>query len=207
MTVQAERPRLVDGFPEARRAAVARLFWAAFSDKLGRIMAPEDRALGFLERALRPDHAISALDAEEQVLGVAGLKTEAGGLLAAGFRELADVYGVMGALWRSPILDLTERRIAAGQVLIDGVFVAPEARGRGIGTSLIEAVVARAGSLGLREVRLDVIDTNPRAAALYLRLGFRPVATRRLGPLGWALGYSAYTTMVRPLTGAARTPG
>jgi len=162
------------GFDEAERALVARLFWEAFSGKLGRLMRPEARALAFLRGALRPDFARVARDDAGRLLGVAGIKTPRGGLVAGGLRELAAAYGWPGALWRGPLLELTERPLAPGQMLLDGLFVAPAARGRGVGTALIRAVIAEAEAGGLREVRLDVIDSNPRARALYARLGFVP---------------------------------
>jgi len=45
-------------------------------------------------------------------------------------------------------------------------------RSRGIGTSLIGAVERRVRASGFGQVGLGVADDNPRAAALYLRLGF-----------------------------------
>lgn len=54
------------------------------------------------------------------------------------------------------------------------LWVAPVARGRGVGEALIDAVVAwaRAGRLG--RVVLEVGDHNAAAIALYARKGFTP---------------------------------
>ena len=48
----------------------------------------------------------------------------------------------------------------------------PAARGQGVGTALLKAIIAEGRRRGYAEVRLDVIDTNPRATALYERIGF-----------------------------------
>ena len=192
---------LVSGFPPAQRGDVARLFWEAFSDKLGRLLRPEARALGFLERALQPRFAISALDARGRVLGVAGIKTEAGGLLGAGYRDLAAVYGHAGALWRAPLLDLAERPLKPGQLLMDGIFVASAARGRGIGERLLAEVVAEGARRGCTEIRLDVIDRNTRARQLYERTGFVAVREQRMGLLRHVFGFERSTTMVREIAG------
>ena len=48
-------------------------------------------------------------------------------------------------------------------------------------------------------VRLDVIDSNWRARALYERQGFLATRTESLGLLRLLFGFSASTTMVRPL--------
>ncbi len=45
-------------------------------------------------------------------------------------------------------------------------------RSRGIGTALIAAAERLAVARKIREIGLGVADDNPRAAALYLRLGF-----------------------------------
>ena len=50
---------------------------------------------------------------------------------------------------------------------------------------------------GYAEVRLDVIDNNPRARTLYERRGFVAGDTQYLGPLKYLFGFSAATTMVR----------
>ena len=190
---------IAPGFSEAERETVARLFWEAFSGKLGRLMRPEPKALAFLCRALRSDFARVARDGEGRLLGVAGIKTPRGGLVAGGLRELAAAYGWPGALWRGPLLELTERPLAPNQMLLDGLFVAPAARGRGVGTALVGAVIAEAEGLGLREVRLDVVDSNPRARALYARLGFVPAGEDRLGPLRLVFGFRRSIRMIRPL--------
>ncbi|MEM0936484.1 MAG: GNAT family N-acetyltransferase [Pseudomonadota bacterium] len=189
-------PRIVPGFPEDQRNAVAALFWEAFSAKLGRVMRPEAKALDFLKRALAPEFAISALDADGNVLGVAGIKTVTGGLVTSGFGDLAAAYGWAGALWRGPLLDLTERRLSDGQLLMDGLFVASRARGLGIGSKLVAEIVAEAARRGCREVRLDVVDTNPRARSLYERLGFVATRVEQLGPLRYVFGFRTSTTMV-----------
>jgi ribosomal protein S18 acetylase RimI-like enzyme len=82
---------------------------------------------------------------------------------------------------------------------MDGIAVAPDVRGRGVGTLLIEEVAAVAAEQDCREVRLDVIDTNPRARALYERRGFTAVRTESTPYLRRLLGFGAVTTMHRPV--------
>ena len=54
-----------------------------------------------------------------------------------------------------------------------GVYVAPEARARGIGRALMEAAVAGAREWpGLRQIHLAVVTTNESARRLYRSLGF-----------------------------------
>jgi GNAT superfamily N-acetyltransferase len=54
------------------------------------------------------------------------------------------------------------------------MWVAPEARGQGVGNALIDAVIAYARARGASRLLLDVGDHNQQAIALYARKGFQP---------------------------------
>lgn len=54
------------------------------------------------------------------------------------------------------------------------MWVAPEARGRGLGSALLGAAVAWAKAQGTAEVHLDVTCGDTAAMRMYLRGGFRP---------------------------------
>lgn len=53
-----------------------------------------------------------------------------------------------------------------------GLAVAPAAGGRGVGTRLVDAVVAQARTRGARKVTLRVLAPNAVARRLYARCGF-----------------------------------
>jgi ribosomal protein S18 acetylase RimI-like enzyme len=55
------------------------------------------------------------------------------------------------------------------------VAVEPHARGRGVGTALLRALIDRAEAAGFPALSLSVEEDNP-AIRLYERLGFVPVA-------------------------------
>lgn len=191
--------RIEHGFGPADRPLVAALYWEAFGAKLGRALGPRPRALAFLETALDPDHALCARDDRGALLGVAGFKTAAGGLVAGGMAGMVQVYGPFGTLWRSILLAMLHSDVDNRRFLIDGIFVAPEARSRGVGAALIEALATEAHRRGYRELRLEVVDANIRARALYERCGFAATGRHRMGILRWIYGFSAAITMVRVL--------
>lgn len=60
----------------------------------------------------------------------------------------------------------------AGELYIDSLCVKPEYRGRGIASSLIRATIEKARSMEIPAVGLLVDQGNPKAEALYSRLGF-----------------------------------
>lgn len=57
---------------------------------------------------------------------------------------------------------------------LQDLFTAPQARGRGIGRALIEAVCARAGNDGAARVHWLTHESNATARALYDRVAERP---------------------------------
>ena len=72
------------------------------------------------------------------------------------------------------------RPVAFGQLTlwprtseISDLAVAAEVRGQGIGTAMIIALIEVARSLNLPEVEIGAAQSNPRALALYRRLGFQ----------------------------------
>lgn len=187
------------GLPPDAHALAAELYWEAFGKKLGRVMGPRDKALAFVRRVLDPSHAISAIGPSGQLLGVAGFKTIEGALVGGTFADMCAVYGRASAIWRAALISLLERDTENKRFLMDGIFVTADARGQGVGSALLEAICAEAQTRGYTSVRLDVINTNPRARALYERQGFQALQTQHLGFLKVLFRFDSATTMVRDL--------
>lgn len=187
------------GLPDGLRDAAARLYWQSFGPKLGRVLGPDAPALALLRRTIRADHCLSALSPTGDLLGIAGFKTPDGAFAGGDFADLAAIYGTAGATWRSAALWALSREVDNNRFLMDGLCVDSAAQGQGIGTALIEALCAEARARQYSAVRLDVIDTNLRARALYERRGFVAIRSVPMGPLSHVFGFRAATTMVRPL--------
>lgn len=183
------------GFPAEQRDVAAALYWQAFGAKLDRALGPRERALPFIAGVMRPEYSLSACAEDGMMLGLAGFNVPEGQLVGGGLRDLRATYGLFGASWRAALLTFLERSPSDTELVMDGIVVVEEARGRGIGAALLDGVKEKAGELGKASVRLDVIDSNPRAHALYLREGFCDEKTERLGPLSRAFGFSSATTM------------
>jgi ribosomal protein S18 acetylase RimI-like enzyme len=188
---------LCAGLPTELRAEAAALYWEAFGGKLGMVMGPHPKAMAFLLRVLRQDHAIAALDEAGGLLGMAGFKTPAGSFAGGEAADVIAIYGRLGALWRLPLLWMLGREVDNDRFLLDGICVTRAARGQGIGTALMAAIGDEAAARGYGQVRLDVIDSNWRAKALYERLGFRVEKTTSIGLLRFIYGFRAAITMVK----------
>ena len=67
------------------------------------------------------------------------------------------------------------RRLSDGVAEIKRMFVLPEARGRGLGRRLLDALEAAAADLGYARVRLDTAASMPVAREMYRRAGYREI--------------------------------
>lgn len=187
------------GLTDDHRAEAAVLYWQAFGGKLGRVLGPEPMALRFLQRVMQADQCLTAIDMDGRLLGLAGFKTPEASFAGGSRDDLRAVYGRFGGFWRGLALQLLGRDVDTQRFLLDGLCVSDSARGQGLGTALLEAVVAEARRRGYPAVRLDVVDTNTRARALYERRGFVLDRTAGIGPLRLIFGFRAAHTMVRPI--------
>lgn len=184
------------GFEAHERDRIAALFWQAFGSKLHIVLGPPDKALVFLAAQVDPDFALVARTNDGRPVGLAGFKTRDGALVGGELADLVSVYGWLSTLWRAPLLALIERDLDSGVLLMDGISVDATMQGQGVGTALLNAIKAEARRRGATAIRLDVIDTNPRARALYARQGFEATGTEQLGPLRWIFGFRSSTKMI-----------
>lgn len=86
---------------------------------------------------------------------------------------------------RPVVLDLEKRfgevpyasvnETGPGEFYLDSIGVSPEMRSCGIGSGLFRAMIGRAAKDGHKIAGLLVDDDNPKAEALYRRLGFKYV--------------------------------
>ena len=99
-------------------------------------------------------------------------------------------YGIYGA-------DLGEQ-LGYARAITDGVtfawiadvFVDPEARGRGVGTRMMEGILAELEPLGLKRTALFTEDAH----GLYERFGFRHLADPQSWMLRWGVGFGPIGT-------------
>lgn len=126
------------------------------------------------------NHAVA--EHEGEVVGIAaawGADNTLRFSLAA-LRQLVHVYGWVRA-WSVAVRGLRTEAVIRpprpGCLYIADLGVAPTCRGQGIGRALIDWLGER-GRRRYPTLALDVAVNNPRAQALYERLGFRLVAER-----------------------------
>jgi ribosomal protein S18 acetylase RimI-like enzyme len=191
---------LQKGLPERFLSSAADLYNDAFGPKFSVAIPDEQKRIAVLRASFIKEYAFVALT-RDALVGVAGIHTPAGaftgGLLSGrgAYRYLISQLGVFGATRAAGIFALYERKPAHGELLMDGIAVRTDFRGQGIGSRLLDKLIDHARQNKYERVRLDVIDTNPRARKLYERYGFKAVKTEKYPNLHWLLGFSGTTTM------------
>lgn len=188
--------KIAYGFSDAQKLKVAKLYWSAFGPKLWRVMQPETRALAYIASSLSPEHAFTAINEHGEILGVAGFRSSNGGLVGGTRSDLSRSYGVFGGWMRSRILALLEMDSDDQNFIVDGLCVDRTARGQGIGTALLLALRDEARQRGYHSMRLDVVEGNTRARALYERIGFQETGELDLGLRRFFFGYRKAAIMV-----------
>ncbi|MGH1370004.1 MAG: GNAT family N-acetyltransferase [Maritimibacter sp.] len=186
------------GLPQGQEKAAVGLYWEAFGAKLGKLLGPEQRGTAFFADSINPEAILAAMDGDT-LLGIAAFKRGAHGFSRGGVRALVKHYGVFGTLWRVVPLAMLERKAPKDVLQMDGICVSATARGKGVGSALFQHLFDYAHESGCRAITLDVIDTNPRAKALYERLGFEVVSEEHTSIMEPLLGFSKAERMMRSL--------
>lgn len=185
------------GLPESCRASAASLYDEAFGPKFRVAVRSGQQRRSLLRDCFKREYAIVAM-VDGRLVGIAGFHTQKGSFTGGiTYKDLVSLLGFVRGSWAALVFDLYDRKPETGELLMDGIAVHLDYRGKGIGGRLLEKLAAYARENGYERIRLDVIDANPGAKRLYERAGFRAVRTERFPYLRWLLGFSGSTTMVQ----------
>lgn len=190
--------QIEDGLIEQDRPRAAALYWEAFRRKLRPAFGTEDVGTAVVTASLRPDRILVAR-VNGSVVGVCGYTADGASAVDLSWTSLRSHLSRRGAIRAIAALAILARSSSHDALVLDGICVAGNHRGMGIGTAFLEAAGARAREFGFRAIRLTVVDTNPRAEALYRRLGFVAVGGGALGALSVVYGFDRYITLERTL--------
>lgn len=186
------------GLPEGCRHEAAALYYAAFRRKFEPFLSPQTKGLALIATDFNPAFGFVALSGE-QLVGIAGIQYGGEHFLAWREESFVAHYGPFWGRLRYHSYRLFLRPQVAGQLLMDGIAVHADYRSHGVGSALIKAICTFAAENGFREVRLDVVDSNPRARQLYERLGFEATSEHRYPFLRPLFGFAASTTMIKKI--------
>ena len=193
-----------DYIPAKELTRAGDLYLEAFGAKLLPLLGPPGRLRRLLLGGLRRQRAVGAYDETGRLVALLGYHWEGESFTDITFSGLQHEFGLWGASWRIILMGilLDRKPDHDKQLLMDGISVAPEMRGRGVGTQMFAHLETLALKLGATEIKLDVIDSNFGARKLYLRLGFDEKGHTRVPAFlqKW-LPVNGSTTMIKKLKG------
>jgi GNAT superfamily N-acetyltransferase len=133
-----------------------------------------------------PASAPADLDAAAQLIGAYGTSLGIDLSFQDFARELANLPGKYAAPGGALLLARDADGAPSGCVALRPIapegccemkrlYIAPRARGLGLGRALVAAIIDAAGRIGYREMRLDTLPAMVAAIALYRAMGFTPI--------------------------------
>ena len=181
--------------PDYFRKPAIVLYYEAFQSKFSKLITLEE-GLKILPSLLNSEQSIYAVQGD-QLVGFAGIQHGRQKLFKSSLRPFIKHLGIIRGLFVAFVLSLFERPHTDDELLMDGICVDKEMRGQGIGSLLLEAIYDFAKENDYKTIRLDVVDTNPKARKLYEKIGFEAQETERYPLTKKMMGFSASTRMVK----------
>lgn len=176
------------GLPGKYKSSSAELLLKALSEKFIPILGSKDKAKRLIESSIEPGNCFSA-EENGKLLGFLAMQTMEGSFLNPSLKVLIPIYGIFRAIIKAISLSMLQHKTKKNELYIEGIAVNEFARGKGIGTELIEAMTEFAKNKGYKNLTLQVIDTNPRANELYKKLGFSIIKNSKIWPLNKLIGW------------------
>ena len=119
-----------------------------------------------------------------------GLQLDGPGMPKAGPDELAAPGGTFVVGWEAGVAVCCGglKRLPDGACEIKKMFVASEARGRGVARALLVELERLARELGYEVARLDTGPKQKRARQMYARAGYAPIGNFNANPVATFFG-------------------
>lgn len=202
--METENLKITNTLNDIQKREVASLYYKAFPKKFHALWIftkTETQAVAILYKSLRYKKGIYVLK-EDKVLGFIGLEKGDGYFAPLDYASFREAFHMPGASWRYlayGIYRLFHGKTEADAIHIDPIVVSQQARGKGIGSRLLETTFRYGKALGKNKVILEVVDTNPMAKKLYERLGFRVVKEENISCLSRRTGFNKVYHMIKDL--------
>lgn len=190
------------GIPNTLKDQVSSLYAEAFERKFIKIVADKHTMSKLFIENMNENCGLCVIE-DDEIIGVAGFHVGHHALLGFEMKTFIREFGYIKGLFKCLMILLFYNRKPTHEkeLLMDGIVVNKDHRGKGIGTKLFDALEKYAIDNGYTQIRLEVIRENPKAKDLYTRLGFKPTRVEQMPRfIADLIGVSAVTTMIKTLT-------
>ena len=174
--------------PEKYIPQVTELFLSALGEKFIPILGNNEKSKKLFALSLNLENCFYA-EEDSMLLGVVAFQTSRETFFAPTLKSIQSLYGKIKGLYKGILLSLMEHKTEQDELYIEAIAVSTAARGKGVGTQLLEIIFTFAKEKGLHNVTLQVIDTNPRAKTLYEKNGFTVIKKENIWPINKIIGW------------------
>lgn len=186
-----------NSLPEKFITNATKLYAETFESKFLKIIGDKDEVSKLFGTNVNLNRAIVAFTTDK-LLGIAGLNFDGKPFLDVQLEDFQEKFGYVKGSVKAIISDiLFSRKPTEGELVMDGIVVVKESRGKGIGSELFARILEFANEKNFKQIRLDVIDENPRAKKLYESLGFETTKHENTRYLSDLIGVSGVSTMIK----------
>ncbi len=189
------------GVPKNQRETVAKMFHESFGDKYDLMFGDETKTVAFVSACLDDSKTIVALK-DDVAVGFSGLQHCGKSFIEDNAHEMVRVFGLASfkvMLIRSMFV-FKRMGIDNNELLLEALAVSAKERNKGIGQKLLQFTIDYAKSKKFSHLKLDVINTNPKAKRLYERIGFVESKVQKIPyPFNVIMGFDSMSEMVYQL--------
>lgn len=190
------------GFNQENQHRAAKLYSEAFKMKFAKVLGNSEKVQTLFQEGLNPKLSFGAFNQNDELVGILGYYEGEKSLIDPKISDFIKAFGVFKGIIKAFLAHILfyVNTSNKDQLFIEGIAVEKDYQGQGVGTLLIEKLVEFAKTKKYKSIKLDVIDENSRAKALYNRIGFVEREHKKLSFLtAYILSIKGFTTMEKPL--------
>ena len=193
--------KILKGLPPSLTEEALKIYYDAFCKKINPLVGNKEKAIPFIKKTTDFNACFYAV-MQDKVLGLAGIQDKDNNFTRSiRFNKLLKEFNLFRALLIKYIYGFKTSKVDNGVIRIDSIAVAIKTRGMGIGTALNNEVFRYALDKGLDSVKLEVVNTNPKAKKLYDKLGFKVIKEVKYGFITKRAGFTSEFIMSRKVEG------
>ena len=187
--------RLQWGLTDEFQLRAAMLIYDTFVKKFQYTLGPRKKGIHFIAHSFKPEFGLMALRNGDFV-GIASAKTTKGELVQFQFGLWIRTYHIKAVQRFLITFPFWYERHGPDELLLSSLCIVESAQGQGIGTLMIQEFIQYGTNQGYRVLKLNVINSNLRARALYEKLGFKITKYSKI-PFPWShlLGFTGVYEM------------
>ncbi len=172
--------KIIAGLNNNDKMALADLYTTAFDNKFKNIIGNKKIASSILVEGLNTKYCLSAY-IDDKLVGAAGLCLQKNCLINIGLGTIIKKLGLFKGIYTAILASIIfkPKYLPQDEILLDALAVHENYRGKGIGSKLLKELFKWSVENGYKAIHLEVIDENPKARALYERLGFVEISYKK----------------------------